>query len=289
MKKLKVLFCLLLLTVVISLNIQVKAAEQLPDDGAKISSAQIIQTKTGTGPWDDNDEPGNDSSEFNNTVRSFDQVTWTVENTMGLNGGGSESYSGGKIYFEIKLPDSLNSETASWSLEDMAWIENPQVSADKMTLSGCYSMSSESITIPGKQTLVFVAKIFGAKNGTTFNPELKVWLNGNDENEKKNVLLGDVVVSAVPKYNVKLQNNPGLSKETSFTENGITTTGRVYGYGIVLQLYNDNSSKGLKGIEYPSGEISFDVDLQLQKISTINTSMQADITNTSTPILYNYK
>ena len=62
MKKLKVIFCLLLLIVVISLNVQVKAAEQLPDNGAKISSAQIIQTKTGTGPWHENDEPGNDSS-----------------------------------------------------------------------------------------------------------------------------------------------------------------------------------------------------------------------------------
>ena len=87
MKKLKVLFCLLLLTVVISLNIQVKAAEQLPDNGAKISSAQIIQTKTGTGPWDENDEPGNDSSEENDIVRSFDQVTWTIENTMTITDG----------------------------------------------------------------------------------------------------------------------------------------------------------------------------------------------------------
>ena len=41
----------------------INAVEELPDNGAKISSAQVIQTKTGTGPWDDNDEPGNDSSE----------------------------------------------------------------------------------------------------------------------------------------------------------------------------------------------------------------------------------
>lgn len=38
-------------------------------DKGYISSAQIIQTKTGTGPWDANDEPGNDSSEDNNIVR----------------------------------------------------------------------------------------------------------------------------------------------------------------------------------------------------------------------------
>ena len=109
MKKLKVLFCLVLLMVVVNLNIKVKAAEQLPDDGAKISSAQIIQTKTGTGPWDEDDSPGNDSSEENDVVRSFDQVTWTIENTFALNSNDASSYQGGKLYFEVKLPsDKFN-------------------------------------------------------------------------------------------------------------------------------------------------------------------------------------
>ena len=52
-----------------------------------ISSAQIIKRATGTGPWDANDEPGNDSSPDNNIVRSFDQVTWTVDITTALKTG----------------------------------------------------------------------------------------------------------------------------------------------------------------------------------------------------------
>ena len=52
-----------------------------------ISSAQIIKRATGTGPWDANDEPGNDSSPENNIVRSFDQVTWTVDITTALKTG----------------------------------------------------------------------------------------------------------------------------------------------------------------------------------------------------------
>ena len=43
------------------------------------------------------------------------------------------------------------------------------------------------------------------------------------------------------------------------------TLGRMYGYGILLQLYNENSSKGLKGIEYPTGEITFDIDMKLER------------------------
>ena len=150
MKKLKVLFLILLFAVVCNLNMQVKAVEQLPDDGARISSAQITQTKTGTGPWDPDDEPGNDSSEDNNIVRSFDQVTWTIENTMVLNNTNSDGYNGGRIYFEAKLPDDvLTSELIRWDTESMGWVENPNISADGLTLSGYYQMGTSNLTIPG--------------------------------------------------------------------------------------------------------------------------------------------
>ena len=170
MKKIKIsLIIIIMFLFIININ-KVKAVEELPDDGGRISSSQVIQTKTGTGPFDENDEPGNDSSEDNNVVRSFDQVTWTVENTMVLNGNEADSYSGGRIYFEAVLPDVFTSETAKWDLESMAWIENAQVSSDGLTLTGYYQMGTENITVPGKQTLVFVAKILGASNGIEFEP-----------------------------------------------------------------------------------------------------------------------
>lgn len=56
-------------------------------DKAYISDAQVIQTQTGTGPWDADDNPGNDSSEDNEIVRSYDQVIWTVDLTMSLKKG----------------------------------------------------------------------------------------------------------------------------------------------------------------------------------------------------------
>ena len=66
----------------------------------------------------------------------------------------------------------------------MAWIENAKLSSDKMTLTGYYKLNPDAITIPGKQTLVFVANIFGASNGIEFQPEFKLWLNGNSDDEK---------------------------------------------------------------------------------------------------------
>ena len=57
---------------------------------------------------------------------------------------------------------------------------------------------------------------------------------------------------------------------------------------LILQLYNDNSAKGLKGIEYPKGEMNFNINLNFLR-SEFNSSNLTDITNECTPILWNYK
>ena len=283
---------LFIILLVLFLNIlcinKVKAAEELPDNGAKISSSQIIQTKTGTGPFDENDDPGNDSSEDNNIVRSFDQVTWTVENTMVLNSNDTTGYTGGKIYFEATLPSTFTSETVKWNLESMAWIENARVSSDGLTLTGFYQMEVGNTTVPGKQTLVFVVNILGAKNGTEFEPTIKLWLNGNSESDIQTVIPDKIVVSAAPKYNIKISQNSNMKNKVTVDYGLGDKEGRMYGFGILLQLYNDNSNKGLKGIEYPDGDITFDIDLKLER-TLFGSSQRENITDLCTPVLWNYK
>ena len=288
MKKIRIILCILTLICVSIVSNKVKA-DELVDDGAEITSAQIIQAKTGTGPWDDDDEPGNDSSEDNDIVRSFDQVTWTIENTMGIKNQSAESYTGGKIYFEATLPsDKLSSDTAKWDLDSMQWVEDAKLSSDKMTLSGYYSMLTDSTTVPGKQTLVFVCKILGVANGIDFQPKIKLWLNGNSDEDKKEVVPDTVKISAAPKYNVVLKFNTNMQKRVTVDYGNGDTTGRMYGYGIMLELYNDSPSKQLKGIEYPQGEISYDIDLKLER-TEFESNVRDDITDVSTPVLWNYK
>ena len=288
MKKIKIsLIIIIMFLFIININ-KINAVEELPDDGGRISSSQVIQTKTGTGPFDENDEPGNDSSEDNNIVRSFDQVTWTVENTMVLNGNEADSYSGGRIYFEAVLPDVFTSETAKWDLNSMKWIENAQVSNDGLTLTGYYQMSSDNITVPGKQSLVFVTKILGAANGIKFQPTIKLWLNGNSKENYKIVTTDNITISAAPSYNIKFVRNDGCNKRTTVDYGNGETQGRMYGYWFVLQLYGDNSSKGLKGIEYPKGDITFDIDMKMER-TIFGSTQREDITDNAQIVLWNYK
>ena len=288
MKKIKLL--LFIITIICFLNIfnSVKAVEELPDNGATISSSQIIQTKTGTGPFDENDDPGNDSSEDNNIVRSFDQVTWTVENTMVLNNADTAGYTGGTIYFEATLPDTFSSETIKWDLDSMRWIEDAKVSSDGLTLTGSYSMSTDDLTVPGKQTLIFVVNILGAKNGLELQPELKFWLNGNEDKDKISVRPEIIKISAAANYNIRLVRNGNCASRTTVNIDGQDVTGRMYGYAVVYQLYNQAVAKGLKGIEYPTGDINVDLEMTLTKQESQG-GEEVDITDEVTPILWNYQ
>ena len=255
---------------------------------AIISEAKIIDRKTGVGPWDENDEPGNDSSAENNIVRSFDQVTWTIENTMSLkNEEANNSYSGGTIEVKAEVPENLNN-LVKWDIDSMQWAKNTNISDDGRIFTAQYEMTTEQITIPGKQTLVLVLKILGAENGTEIIPTFTLNLLGNNEEESIQVAEeNDIVkVSAAPKYNVKLISGNNTRETLNF--DGNEKTGRIYGYGIALQLYNDNASKGLKGIEYPTGDITFDIDLLLQR-SKVDSEEIEDITDESLPLLWNYK
>ena len=217
-----------------------------------ISSAQIIQRATGTAPWDDNDEPGNDSSPDNDIVRSFDQVTWTVNLTTAVKEGVAQgSYTGGVVEFTATLPDEYaKTEFApymEWDVDSMAWIEDANLSEDGITLTGKYSLSETETTLPGAQTLVFVLKLYGVANNSEFAPTFTFNLAGNEENEKTTITDSNITVSATGKYNIQLYNSTGnLSNKTTVDYGQGETIGRMYGYAFTVQLYNDNESKELK-------------------------------------------
>ena len=254
---------------------------------SKITSAVITQRKTGTGPWDDNDDAGNDTSADNDIVRSFDQVTYTVEYTMGLKDGATvEDYKGGAIEVKAELPETC-ANVVKWDTDSMAWMEDATVSSDGRTITGKYTMSSTEITVPGKQTLVFVLKVLGAPNKLTVQPTFTSYLLGNDEREKVSIQDSVVTVSAAPNYNLRISRNTQLANKATVNYGNGDTLGRMYGYGIYLELYNQSADKRLKGIEYPKGDITFDVNLKLER-SGFETNELEEITDKCTPILWNY-
>ena len=276
---------------------ELQTTRSINGDLGYISSIDTKEVKTGTGPFDENDEPGNDSSENNDIVRSFDQITWTYQLNFALKEPDSgTSLKGGVIQITASLPKEL-ANIVEWDIESMKWLSNANLSEDGINLSGEYSMSEEIVTIPGNQEVIFILKVKNAVNGTKIQPSFTFMLEGNEEEDKKEVTAPkEITVSATGRYNIQLHDNTGyLSNKTTVDYGEGEVTGRMYGYGFTVQLYNNEYSeeenpysKGLKGIEYPKGEISFDINLKLER-SEFGSDNLEDITEKATPILWNYR
>ena len=182
----------------------------LPDDGGIITDAKITSMITGTAPFDTYEDDGRDMSPNDDIVRSFDQVTYTIEATMGINStDGSVNYKGGEIYIEATIPEECTYE--EWDLASMAWAEVVSMSNDRKHVVLKYTMDSNTITIPGKQELAMIMKVGGEKNNTKVQPTFKVWLQGNEVDssssnyEAKDIIAQEVTVTSKPKYNVRLR------------------------------------------------------------------------------------
>ena len=63
------------------------AEETQVGEHAYISSMKVIDKVTGTAPFDKEEGPGNDTSDKNNIVRSFDTMSWNVECNLSLKDG----------------------------------------------------------------------------------------------------------------------------------------------------------------------------------------------------------
>jgi len=275
----------------------------LEPDQAVITSLSIQSTVTGTPGWDSDDAPGNDSSGSNDIVRSFDQVSYTPKFNLRLQNEAEEKsiyYVAGDMYLRFTLPNAELKEV-NFDLESMPWLVNPvqtQVGSDVvLTASYRHTGSQASPAIPGEGTLPsVVVQVRGAMHGKVVQPTFTAWLEGNDESEQKSVTSKEVTVSAAPRYNVQLRRNGTLNKLDHFdftTGNDLalnkdqeTVYGRLYGYGVAVQLYNTNTSKGLKGIELPSGEISFDINLKTTFIPA--GGQEKDITEQYQPLVWDY-
>ncbi|MCI8444643.1 MAG: Cna B-type domain-containing protein [Clostridia bacterium] len=295
------------ITSVLQSDVSKDGTPLLSDDSAIITSANVLHRKTGTAPFDEEEGDGNDVSEEDDIIRSFDQIKYTIEANMGINNTdhGSEegkqysSFKGGTIYVEAKIPEQ-HKGLMHWDTGAMIWSEGTgKVSEDNLTFTAQYKMSDDIITVPGKQTVELVLKVDGANNGLEIeSPSFKLWMQGNDSDEEnegyeaitikdnKNAVRVTTKITNTAGYNLQLRRNEKLSKKTTLDYGKGNLEGRMYGYTLSLQLYNAETEKGLKGIEYPKGPITFDIDTKLEKVKN---GITTNITSEATPILWNYR
>lgn len=298
----------------------------LVGDDAYVSSIEITEIVDGMEPWDADSVAGNDASDSNKIVRSFDSVTYMVKTEMSPHVS-TDAYGEARVKMEFVLP--LPSDMAEFDTEAMAWMDTTdtykwKITTEERDINGtqtscqvltCYKHllppDEEGSVIPGNFTENVTIKVKAMANNSEITPifsaalEHNTWDGACPEHnvvEKKTVTPAPVKVSAAPKYNVLIKDaheawtmwkgvndyNTGSSGGDYPAANyGIGELyGRTYCYGVTVMLYNDYVSKGLKGIEMPQGDIT--LDLKVSSKYQTDEGGNLDVTGDYLPRLWAY-
>lgn len=228
--------------------------DRLNGDNAYISDAYLVKDettesklaiRTGTAPWDEDDSAGNDSSAMNNTVRSFDVVTYTAAfKTQVRDGGPYTAYKTGTVYYEFVVEGT--GDVVRFETESMGWMtaktEGKFETTEEIHDGKTYQVLRGSfLAEPGDgnpaaignsyQELNIALRVLAMTQGDTVKPQFTFWLEGNDvpesglvtgsdhscsvhnEEEYKTIDAPDVSVTSAPRYNVKLSAGSSVSNQ----------------------------------------------------------------------------
>ena len=290
--------------------------DSLDSDDAYISSFKVTNITDGTGPFDENDEAGNDSADNNKIVRSFDSVTYDLSYSLNTYSAGT-TYKEGYVWFEFELPytaDKATFDTASmnWMSTDKGYKWELTEKDGKQVLKCARKRElteGNEASIPGSGDVSVALQIYGLPNGEEVKPTFKAWVDHNetegecakhDKNEVRTLSPDPVKVSAAPSYNVQLKRlydshcsikdtwDFSTGNDRALNQDAGQILGREQGYGFTLQLYNKDKSKGLKGIEYPEGPITFDVKVSAKYVKDSDPKNPVDITDEAVPLVWSY-
>ena len=236
---------------------------------------------------------GNDSNKDNALIRSFSTANYIVKmetqsEALGKKLAGATE----RLWMRIKVPCASGEISMSGSGEVFNSSYNYYDPNEKCQILEGYQdhvITQEEAGGTITMTMQFSITVGGMQNGERVEPILEAWFDNSsykgyetDTNKYADhieLLADPMTVSAQAAYNLAVDNHKTLRHVGYFDmENKVELTesrynelkeqghdvvyGMVAGYGLSLQLRNQNASKGLRGIAVPSGDISFNVALR---------------------------
>ena len=285
------------------------------DSGVSVRGITISKITDGTAPFDGKPtgslyDPGNDENDGNKIVRTFDKLSYDFM----VETASQKIYTDARVKLEFILP--LTKDQAEFDVAAMGWMdttdgytykyqENQTCTIGNNTYTNCQVFTcykhlvltpGATSVIPGAFTNNLTINVKSMKNGDKITPIIIATPELNANGGYTLTMTKDdtnaVTVSAAPRYNVKLKGGPSYKDTFDFTTGNDTaqnkTAGSVVGramkFGVTLQLYNDGNNKGFKGIELPTGDITFDLKLT-SKYGAAETET-TDVTTNYTPLLW---
>lgn len=289
--------------------------DMLDTDSAAVSRLRLIDRITGTAPFDADNGRGDDKDENNDIVRSYDTVTYDYEYTLTPDST-MDYYRRTRVGFRFELP--YPKDKVTFDAEKMGWVDHTPGYEPKLTtetINGtvtqvytCYRLlepTSQSPTVnPGTGSIGLSVAVKGAPHGYRFHPTVKAWPAWDASNptntgthKRAEDTPKDVTVSAKLNLNVRMVNYGNVDRGVFDFSSGAAnapnrTEGKVTGLGsgiaLVTEMRWPDRTKGLKGLEAPSGRITYRLRLSNQYSDDTKPGTKHPMERRWQPLLYDY-
>ncbi len=289
--------------------------DMLDTDSAAVSRLRLTDRITGTAPFDKDNERGDDKDENNDIVRSYDTVTYDYEYTLTPDST-MDYYRRTRVGFRFELP--YPKDKVTFDAEKMGWVDHTPGYEPKLTtetIDGivtqvytCYRLlepTSQSPTVnPGTGSIGLSVAVKGAPHGYRFHPTVKAWPAWDASNptntgthKRAEDTPEDVTVSAKLSLNVRMVDYGNVDRGVFDFSSGAANApnkdeGKVTGLGLGIALVTEmrwpDRTKGLKGLEAPSGRITYRLRLSNQYSDDAKTGTKHPMERRWQPLLYDY-
>lgn len=289
--------------------------DMLDTDRAAVSRLRLTDRITGTAPFDKDNERGDDKDETNDIVRSYDTVTYDYEYTLTPDST-MDYYRRTRVGFRFELP--YPKDKVTFDAEKMGWVDHTPGYEPKLTtetIDGivtqvytCYRLlepTSQSPTVnPGTGSIGLSVAVKGAPHGYRFHPTVKAWPAWDASNptntgthKRAEDTPEDVTVSAKLNLNVRMVNYGNVDRGVFDFSSGAANApnkdeGKVTGLGLGIALVTEmrwpDRTKGLKGLEAPSGRITYRLRLSNQYSDDTKAGTKHPMERRWQPLLYDY-
>lgn len=289
--------------------------DMLDTDSATVSRLRLIDRITGTAPFDKDNERGDDKDENNDIVRSYDTVTYDYEYTLTPDST-MDYYRRTRVGFRFELP--YPKDKVTFDTEKMGWVDHTPGYEPKLTtetIDGtvtqvytCYRLLEPTIQSPtvnpGTGSIGLSVAVKGAPHGYRFHPTVKAWPAWDASNptntgthKRAEDTPKDVTVSAKLNLNVRMVNYGNVDRGVFDFSSGAANApnkdeGKVTGLGsgiaLVTEMRWPDRTKGLKGLEAPSGRITYRLRLSNQYSDDTQAGTKHPMERRWQPLLYDY-
>lgn len=222
--------------------------DMLDTDTAYVSKLKLTDRVTGTAPFDNDNERGDDKDASNDIVRSFDDVIYDYDYTVTPDST-MDYYKRTRVGFRFELP--YPADKVTFDTDQMGWVDQTPGYQPKLTtetINGvktqvyiCYRLlepTSNSPTVnPGTSAISLAVAVKGAPHGYKFHPTVKAWTawdasnptNTGTHKQAENTPQ-DVTVSAKPFYNLRITEGvrySGIEREYNFSRDSSALNGNL--------------------------------------------------------------